>query len=200
MRNTPPLQTGLVGPGEQVAAVHPASAMIFDDHDIRDDWNASLSWKKKMEPTSWWHERIVAGLASYWVYQHLGNLSPQERGQGCYLAAGRPARGGRDRRWQTRPGTGNHHLPLRGRPLLLRFRSGALLGQPYGAGSLLPYPQPAAPADEVLRGHHGLRPDPAGRCLGRAHGECPGPAVPLVRREGPWFDNNLACLEAAPEG
>jgi hypothetical protein len=57
------------------------SAMIFDDHDIRDDWNASLSWKKAMEATSWWRERIVAGLASYWVYQHLGNLSPQERAE-----------------------------------------------------------------------------------------------------------------------
>jgi hypothetical protein len=55
------------------------SAMIFDDHDIRDDWNTSLSWKRKMEATSWWHGRIVAGLAAYWVYQHLGNLSPQER-------------------------------------------------------------------------------------------------------------------------
>lgn len=55
------------------------SAMIFDDHDVRDDWNASLDWKKKMEATSWWHERIVAGLGSYWVYQHLGNLSPAER-------------------------------------------------------------------------------------------------------------------------
>lgn len=57
------------------------SAMIFDDHDIRDDWNTSLSWKKKMEATTWWHGRIVAGLASYWVYQHLGNLSPQERAE-----------------------------------------------------------------------------------------------------------------------
>ncbi|MET1065428.1 MAG: alkaline phosphatase D family protein [Arthrobacter sp.] len=57
------------------------SAMIFDDHDIRDDWNTSLSWKKAMEATSWWHERITAGLASYWVYQHLGNLSPQERAE-----------------------------------------------------------------------------------------------------------------------
>ncbi|WP_306802264.1 alkaline phosphatase D family protein [Microbacterium sp. C7(2022)] len=55
------------------------SAMIFDDHDVRDDWNASLSWKKSMEATSWWHGRIVAGLASYWVYQHLGNMSPSER-------------------------------------------------------------------------------------------------------------------------
>jgi hypothetical protein len=57
------------------------SAMIFDDHDVRDDWNASLDWKKQMEATSWWHGRIVAGLASYWVYQHLGNLSPAERAE-----------------------------------------------------------------------------------------------------------------------
>ncbi|HSE07503.1 MAG TPA: alkaline phosphatase D family protein [Nocardioidaceae bacterium] len=55
------------------------SLMIFDDHDIRDDWNTSIQWKQQMEATSWWHERIVAGLGSYWVYQHLGNLSPEER-------------------------------------------------------------------------------------------------------------------------
>ncbi len=55
------------------------SAMIFDDHDIRDDWNTSAQWRREMEATSWWHGRIVAGLASYWVYQHLGNLSPAER-------------------------------------------------------------------------------------------------------------------------
>ena len=55
------------------------TAMIFDDHDIRDDWNTSLSWKRKMQATSWWRGRIVAGLASYWVYQHLGNMSPAER-------------------------------------------------------------------------------------------------------------------------
>ena len=55
------------------------SAMIFDDHDIRDDWNASLSWREAIQDAEWWHGRIVAGLGSYWVYQHLGNLSPQER-------------------------------------------------------------------------------------------------------------------------
>ncbi|WPU09123.1 alkaline phosphatase D family protein [Pseudarthrobacter oxydans] len=55
------------------------SAMIFDDHDIRDDWNSSRSWREAMQATAWWQGRIVAGLASYWVYQHLGNLSPQER-------------------------------------------------------------------------------------------------------------------------
>ncbi|MGN6574796.1 MAG: DUF7800 domain-containing protein, partial [Nocardioides sp.] len=49
------------------------SAMIFDDHDIRDDWNTSLSWHREINATPWWHDRIVGGLASYWVYQHLGN-------------------------------------------------------------------------------------------------------------------------------
>lgn len=57
------------------------SSMIFDDHDIRDDWNTSLEWRREMEATSWWHGRIVAGLASYWVYQHLGNLSPLARAE-----------------------------------------------------------------------------------------------------------------------
>ncbi|MBD3914424.1 alkaline phosphatase family protein [Nocardioides hwasunensis] len=56
-----------------------STAMIFDDHDIRDDWNTSQAWREEMEATSWWHGRIVAGLGSYWVHQHLGNLSPAER-------------------------------------------------------------------------------------------------------------------------
>ena len=54
------------------------TAMIFDDHDVRDDWNTSHSWREDMQATSWWAERIVGGLSSYWVYQHLGNLSPAE--------------------------------------------------------------------------------------------------------------------------
>lgn len=57
------------------------SLMIFDDHDVRDDWNTSWQWRRDMEATSWWHERIVAALASYWVYQHLGNLSVRERAE-----------------------------------------------------------------------------------------------------------------------
>jgi hypothetical protein len=57
------------------------SAMVFDDHDVRDDWNTSLAWKQRMDATPWWHQRVVAGLASYWVYQHLGNLSHEERAE-----------------------------------------------------------------------------------------------------------------------
>ncbi|MGI8949232.1 MAG: alkaline phosphatase D family protein [Ornithinimicrobium sp.] len=58
-----------------------STLMIFDDHDVRDDWNTSWQWRKQMEATDWWHGRIVAALASYWVYQHLGNLSRAERAQ-----------------------------------------------------------------------------------------------------------------------
>jgi hypothetical protein len=54
------------------------TSMIFDDHDVRDDWNTSQSWRDDMQAQSWWQERIVGALSSYWVYQHLGNLSPAE--------------------------------------------------------------------------------------------------------------------------
>ena len=54
------------------------SSMIFDDHDIHDDWNASQAWLEEMRASDWWNEHIVGGLMSYWIYQHLGNLSPEE--------------------------------------------------------------------------------------------------------------------------
>ncbi|MEQ4724975.1 alkaline phosphatase D family protein [Nonomuraea sp. B19D2] len=57
------------------------TAMIFDDHDVRDDWNTSQPWREQMAATHWWHRRVVAGLGAYWIYQHLGNLSPAERAE-----------------------------------------------------------------------------------------------------------------------
>jgi hypothetical protein len=52
------------------------TSMIFDDHDVRDDWNTSHAWRVDMQKTDWWEERITGALMSYWIYQHLGNLSP----------------------------------------------------------------------------------------------------------------------------
>ncbi|MEU4325663.1 alkaline phosphatase D family protein [Nonomuraea dietziae] len=69
------------------------TAMIFDDHDLRDDWNTSKDWRIKMARTSWWRRRVVAGLGAYWVYQHLGNLSPEERADDPLLAALRAGEG-----------------------------------------------------------------------------------------------------------
>jgi hypothetical protein len=52
------------------------STMIFDDHDVHDDWNTSLAWVREIRNETWWPERILGAYASYWVYQHIGNLSP----------------------------------------------------------------------------------------------------------------------------
>jgi hypothetical protein len=54
-----------------------SSAMIFDDHDVHDDWNTSKAWVEKMRAKPWWNRRIVGAFMSYWLYQHLGNLSPR---------------------------------------------------------------------------------------------------------------------------
>jgi hypothetical protein len=54
------------------------SAMIFDDHELTDDWNTSEAWVEEMREKPWWDEQIIGGYASYWIYQHLGNLSPEE--------------------------------------------------------------------------------------------------------------------------
>ncbi len=53
------------------------SAMIFDDHDVHDDWNTSKDWVAAIRATGWWDERIIGAFMSYWLYQHLGNLSPR---------------------------------------------------------------------------------------------------------------------------
>ncbi|NUS71769.1 MAG: alkaline phosphatase family protein [Corynebacteriales bacterium] len=55
------------------------SVMIFDDHDVRDDWNTSAAWRAEIEAKPWWGPRITSALGSYWIYQHIGNLSPTER-------------------------------------------------------------------------------------------------------------------------
>jgi hypothetical protein len=63
------------------------TTMIFDDHDMIDDWNISDSWVREIRQQSWWDDHVVGGLATYWIYQHLGNLSPAEiRAQGILAA------------------------------------------------------------------------------------------------------------------
>ena len=38
----------------------------------------SAACRATIEREPWWRRRITGGLTSYWVYQHLGNLSPAE--------------------------------------------------------------------------------------------------------------------------
>jgi hypothetical protein len=51
------------------------SAMIFDDHEIGDDWNITKEWVAAHQSTAW--RRIERdGLLAYWIYQGAGNLPP----------------------------------------------------------------------------------------------------------------------------
>jgi hypothetical protein len=45
---------------------------------MHDDWNISEAWVREMRAESWWHRRVEAGILSYWIYQHVGNLAPDE--------------------------------------------------------------------------------------------------------------------------
>jgi hypothetical protein len=54
------------------------TAMMFDDHEINDKWNTSQAWLDEKRGTDWYGTRIIGGLMAYWIYQHLGNLSPKE--------------------------------------------------------------------------------------------------------------------------
>ncbi|BCL70397.1 hypothetical protein TUMSATVNIG1_23590 [Vibrio nigripulchritudo] len=52
---------------------HIPTYMIFDDHDVTDDWNLTIGWEQAMygHPFS---ERIIGnGLISYWLCQGWGN-------------------------------------------------------------------------------------------------------------------------------
>ena len=71
-----------------------SSAMLFDDHDVHDDWNISQQWVDRMRSEPWWDERIVGAFMSYWLYQHLGNLSPAQLEQDKVLARVRKANDG----------------------------------------------------------------------------------------------------------
>ncbi|GAB2515509.1 DUF7800 domain-containing protein [Nocardiopsis aegyptia] len=67
--------------------------MVFDDHDVRDDWNTSAAWRSAMDARPWWRARVTNGLGAYWVYQHVGNLSPAQRDKDPLWARVHEARG-----------------------------------------------------------------------------------------------------------
>jgi PhoD-like phosphatase len=62
------------------------TTMIFDDHDVHDDWNISEAWVAEMHERPWWEARITGAFMAYWLYQHLGNLSPDELVQDALFA------------------------------------------------------------------------------------------------------------------
>jgi hypothetical protein len=54
------------------------SFMIFDDHEITDDWNITEQWLRESLRSPGWTRLMRDGLLAYWVYQGAGNLSPRQ--------------------------------------------------------------------------------------------------------------------------
>ncbi|MEH7417616.1 hypothetical protein V7266_20315 [Neobacillus drentensis] len=47
--------------------------MIFDDHDITDDWNLSAEWKMTVNSAPLGKHVVANGLCAYWLFQGWGN-------------------------------------------------------------------------------------------------------------------------------
>lgn len=47
--------------------------MIFDDHDITDDWNLSFDWKNNVFNAPLGRHVVANGLSAYWAFQGWGN-------------------------------------------------------------------------------------------------------------------------------
>ncbi len=60
--------------------------MIFDDHDITDDWNMTVQWEASAYGHPFSKQIIANGLAAYWLCQGWGN-APEKFGQGFTQAA-----------------------------------------------------------------------------------------------------------------
>lgn len=47
--------------------------MVFDDHDITDDWNISYRWKENVQRSPLGKLIVANGILSYWIFQGWGN-------------------------------------------------------------------------------------------------------------------------------
>ena len=54
------------------------SFMVFDDHEITDDWNITEEWVRARLRSPGWQRLLAEGLLAYWIYQGAGNLSPRD--------------------------------------------------------------------------------------------------------------------------
>lgn len=55
--------------------------MMFDDHDVTDDWNLSADWRSSVLASPLGKHVIANGLCAYWAFQGWGN-EPQRFGEG----------------------------------------------------------------------------------------------------------------------
>ncbi|RJX69529.1 alkaline phosphatase family protein [Vibrio sinensis] len=60
-------------PNVQRLFAHVPTYMIFDDHDITDDWNLTIGWEKAAHENPFAKRLIGNGMIAYWLCQGWGN-------------------------------------------------------------------------------------------------------------------------------
>ena len=55
-----------------------STLMMFDDHDVTDDWNLTAQWEQNIASNPASHRIISNGLLTYWLFQGLGNDAATE--------------------------------------------------------------------------------------------------------------------------
>ncbi|MEZ8349817.1 alkaline phosphatase family protein [Vibrio splendidus] len=60
-------------PQVQRLFAHIPTYMIFDDHDVTDDWNLTVGWEDAVDQNQFATQVIGNGLAAYWMCQGWGN-------------------------------------------------------------------------------------------------------------------------------
>lgn len=63
-----------------------ATYMIFDDHEITDDWNLNPRWTDRVVDSRLGSQLIYNGLAAYWAFQAWGNDPVKLRDVGATIA------------------------------------------------------------------------------------------------------------------
>ncbi len=61
--------------------------MIFDDHDVTDDWNLSVNWRDEVQHSNVGSRIIANALAAFWLFQAWGNDPEASAGEAPQIRA-----------------------------------------------------------------------------------------------------------------
>jgi hypothetical protein len=72
--------TRKVLPSVRRALANVPTYMIFDDHDVTDDWNITREWHENVKTSKCGKQIVANALAAYWAFQGWGNDPSQYNG------------------------------------------------------------------------------------------------------------------------
>jgi hypothetical protein len=106
-----------------------ATYMVFDDHEMTDDWNLNMSWERDVGGSALGRRLLLNGLCAYWAFQGWGNEPmdfPSNRVDPivAYFARGADADADGAARALTTPRTWSFLVPTSPRTVVVDSRTG----------------------------------------------------------------------------